>query len=245
MANETIADLTAVSDLADVSTSAVFETQVPGLSAPESRKLTTLQMQQLALRMGDFDAVAAAALSATALFPVYDAALASPDARKITLAELRLLITGGVLLAAGRAKVGTTAGWVVGAADNLGKLATLPAAQTASTLVIPLTGLKIGDVITKFSLMGSVQSGGNVGTVDASLRMLTAAAAGATDSSLGAITQVSVTANTILSASNAEKVLAAAHTVAAGESFYVLVTSTTGAAVTQELQQILLTTLPF
>ena len=53
-----------------------------------------------------------------------------------------------------RAKVGGTAGFVVGAADNLPYVATLPASQSGSTLVIPIDGLNVGDVITGFRVVG-------------------------------------------------------------------------------------------
>lgn len=245
MANLTIDELDAVIDLDDVAEDTAEPIQVPGLSAPETRKLTLTQKRQVVLRLADMTVVLADDLTPTVLFPVYDSALGDVDtnARKMALDEYRKLITGGVIQAAGRAKAGTTAGWVVGAADNLGKLATLPAGQAGSTLVIPVIGLKIGDVIKKFSLVGSLQSGGNNCTITADLRVLTAAVAGATDASLGSFAApLTVVANTVLSSANAEKVLAAQHTVAAGESFYVLITSTTNAACTQELQQVLITT---
>ena len=138
-----------------------------------------------------------------------------------------------------RAKVGATAGWVVAAGDNLALMATLPASQTGSTLVVPVTGLKVGDVITAFSVVGQIEatSGGTV-TVDADLRKLTAAAADVADASLGSITQVSVTADAIISAS---KTLATPETVGADETFYVLVTATTGASTDIALQGVTLT----
>ena len=138
-----------------------------------------------------------------------------------------------------RAKVGTTAGWVVGAADNLGLMATCPASQSASTLVVPVSGLKVGDVITAFSLVGQIEgTSGNTTTVDADLRKMTAAAADVTDASIGAITQVSVTADAILSAS---KTLATPEVVGADETFYVLITATTGASMDIALQGVTIT----
>ena len=50
--------------------------------------------------------------------------------------------------------MGGTAGFVVGAADNLPYVATLPASQSGSTLVIPIDGLNVGDVITGFRVVG-------------------------------------------------------------------------------------------
>lgn len=128
------------------------------------------------------------------------------------------------------AKVGATAGWAVGAANNVGRMATCPAGQTAATLVVPITGLKVGDTITSFHLVGQVESGGNTATVDADMRKLTAAAADLTDASIGAITQLSATSDTIMSASNTSKTLDTAEVLAADETVYVLITATTAAA---------------
>lgn len=135
------------------------------------------------------------------------------------------------------AKIGATAGWVVGAADNLGLLATLPAAQTASTLVIPITHLNISDIITGFYLIGQIEAtSGDTVTLDADLRKLTAVAGDVTDASIGAITQLSVTADTLISNANATKTLAAAETVSGLETFYILITATTGAVADVVLQ---------
>lgn len=134
------------------------------------------------------------------------------------------------------AKVGTTAGWVVGAANNLGLAATIPAGQTASTLVVPVKGFKVGWTITSFHLIGQIESAGNAAVVDADLRKLTAAAADIVDASIGAITQLSVTADTIMSATNTSKVLVTPEVIAADETFYVLITSTTAAATDIALQ---------
>lgn len=181
-------------------------------------------------------------LLAAAVWEVQNVGAAAPESRKLTLAQMRAIAqvrTARVSTHSERAKVGTTAGWVVAAADNLGKLATIPASQTASTLVIPLSGFNVGDIITQFAINGSIQSAGNTGTLLADLRMLTAAAAGATDSSLGVMAAaLSVVTDTIVSIANATKILAAAHTVLAGESFYVLITATTDAAVTEEIQSV-------
>jgi len=142
--------------------------------------------------------------------------------------------------AAGVAKVGATAGWAVAPADNL-SLITCPASQTAATLVVPITGLKVGQRITAFHLVGQIESGGNTVTVDADLRKHTAAAADVADASIGSITQLSVTADTIMSASNTAKTLDSAETIAADETVYVLITVTTGASTDVALQAIAVT----
>lgn len=132
------------------------------------------------------------------------------------------------------AKVGGTAGWVVAAADNV-HLITCPASQTGSTLVIPISGLKVGWTITGFHLIGQIESAGNAVTVDAALRKQTAAAADVSDASVGAITQLSVTADTIMSASNTRKA-SLSEVIAADETFYALITATTGASTDIALQ---------
>lgn len=147
----------------------------------------------------------------------------------VRLAQSRFLNTG--------AKVGTTAGVVVNPANNKAILATAPQSQTASTMVLPINNLKVGDTLTGFSLQGNVLSAGGTVTVDAALRTLTPAAAGATDAAVtsGAITQVSVVANTLLSAVNAA-VSGLAQTIVAGVSYYLLITLTTGASCSFELE---------
>ena len=126
--------------------------------------------------------------------------------------------------------IGATAGWANPSAHAGFTNATvvgLPANQSASTFVIPLIGLKVGDTIVSYTVRGQIESAGNTSTLDADLRKLTVAAANLTDASLGSITQVSVTADAIVSS---EKVLATPEVVAADEQYYVLITGTTGAA---------------
>lgn len=135
------------------------------------------------------------------------------------------------------AKVGGTAGWVVNAADDKNSLARLPASQTASTLVVPLSFLKVGDTLTGFHLVGQIESAGNAVTIDADLRKQTAAAADLSDASVGAITQLSVTGDTIISASNSRKA-SLSDVVGADETFYVLITATTGASTDIDLQAV-------
>jgi len=128
------------------------------------------------------------------------------------------------------AKVGATAGWAVGAATNVGRMATMAASGTASTLVIPLPGLKVGDVITAFGLIGQIESAGSTVTLDCSLRSIQAAAADLTDSEAAAgFTQLSVTADTAVTSANAEKASLTV-TVAADKFYYLLVTATTGSS---------------
>lgn len=135
------------------------------------------------------------------------------------------------------AAAGATAGWT--APTGLDKaLLVCPASQTAATAVVPVTGLWVGDVITAVKITGQVESAGNTATVDADLRKLTPAAAGTADASIGAITQISKTADYAIADS---KTLAAAETVASGEAFYVLLTATTAASTDVEISTIELT----
>jgi hypothetical protein len=135
----------------------------------------------------------------------------------------------------GSAKAGTTAGWTVNAGNNLGTIATVAQSQTGSTLVIGLTGLRVGDTITGFSVYSSINSAGNTVTLDGDLRKITiAAGAAGTDASVGTMTQVSVTAAT---ASTATKT-GLTEVVTAGVAYYLLLTATTGATTTIELSQV-------
>lgn len=129
-----------------------------------------------------------------------------------------------------------TVGWVVTGTDK--GLATLAASATADTLVVPITGLNVGDKIIDYTVVGQIESAGNTATLDADLRKVTNAAAGGTDASIGSITQVSATADTAVSSS---KTLATAEVVASGEVLYLLVTATTAASTDVELTGVELT----
>jgi hypothetical protein len=151
----------------------------------------------------------------------------------IRASQKRIINTG--------AKIGATAGWTLGGgAVNTGLTATLPASQTASTLVVPIPGLKVGDTITAFHLIGQIESAGNAATLDADLRKMTAAAADPSDASVGTITQISVTADTAITSANSEK-SGLSEVVAADETFYVLLTGTTAASTDVALQGIAIT----
>lgn len=133
--------------------------------------------------------------------------------------------TGVERLVQTRAKVGGTAGWTVGAGDDLPYMATMAASQTAGTLIVPLDGLHVGDTITGFKVVGQIESAGNTVTIDANLRAITAVAGEPTDTSVKSITQVSVTADTILNDS-----ATASYAVVATQTPYLLITGTTGAS---------------
>lgn len=135
--------------------------------------------------------------------------------------------TGVEILQSAPPKAGATAGWTVNAgADTY--LATCAAGATAATLVQPITGLEVGDTITSFKVAAQIESGGNTATLDAALYKLTTAAADVTlSSSLGGITQVSVTTDTAVASS---KTLTTPEVVAADETYFILITATTAAS---------------
>jgi len=126
-------------------------------------------------------------------------------------------------------KVGAGAGWAVGGAANTALLGTVAASQTAGTYVVPLECLKVGDIITGFYLIGQIESAGGTATLDANLRSQTAAAADITDASIASMTQISVTADTAITAANSTKG-SLTTTVAADATYYMLLTATTAAS---------------
>jgi hypothetical protein len=139
---------------------------------------------------------------------------------------------------AGTAKAGTTSGWTVNAATNIGPIATCPASQSGATLVVAIPNLHVGDTITGFSVYSSIGSVGGAVTLDANLRSLTiAAAATATDASIASITQVSVSTATASTATKGSL----STVVAAGVNYYLLLTATTAASTSIEVDQIQVT----
>lgn len=133
-------------------------------------------------------------------------------------------------------RVGATAGWVNTGVDT-GMMATLPASQSGSTLIVPITGLPIGAIITAFSVRGQIASSGATVTLDADMRKITAVASGHTDSSIGAITQVSVATNTLVASSKT----VTSSTVSNTQSYVVKITGTTDTSTDIELNSITVT----
>lgn len=128
----------------------------------------------------------------------------------------------------GNAKVGATAGWVITGGTNMSH-ATLPASQTSSTLVVPITDLQIGDTVTGVSITGQVESAGGNVTLTMDVRKLTNVAADNTDASLGTGNVGTLVADTVLSSANL-KVTGLTEIMAEGETLYVLLTGTTAAS---------------
>lgn len=140
------------------------------------------------------------------------------------------------MIPAALGKVGATSGFVPANTDNL-SLATCPASKTASTLVVPITGLKTGDVLQGAHLAGELVSVGGAVTVDMQIRMGVSAAGSITDSLLGSISQVALSASAIINAANS-LLSGLNHIVAAGQHFYALITVTTAASTSVALQSV-------
>jgi len=154
-----------------------------------------------------------------------------------TVTPTSLIRTSEYVQGIAGAKAGTTAGWTVRAGDNI-SLATCPASQTSATLVLPVTvDLRVGWTITGFKVIGQIESAGNTATLDADLRKHTSAAGDVADASVGAITQISATEDTAVATAKT----GLSEVVAAGETFYVLLTATTAASTDVALQGITLT----
>ncbi|RKX58151.1 MAG: hypothetical protein DRP29_07160 [Thermodesulfobacteriota bacterium] len=102
----------------------------------------------------------------------------------------------------------------------------LAASQTSKVFCVPISGLKVGDIITKFRILGQIESAGGTVTLDADLRKVTKGTSDVTDASIGAITQVSKTADYSV---DVEKDITDT-TVADDYAYYVKVDGTTGAS---------------
>lgn len=140
-----------------------------------------------------------------------------------------------VVFNAMNAKVGDTAGWVVSVDDDI-CLSTLPASQTESTLVVPVS-LEVGQKIVGFFLVGQVESAAEAVVLDCAFKKHTAVAAGATLTVIADMTQVSVVADTALTSANTftdvrEEV------VGESDNYFFLITGTTLADTDVALQGI-------
>lgn len=139
-----------------------------------------------------------------------------------------LSIKGNVTLTGTISKASETMifnSWGVNATWTLGVDGTLRLAQsqTAQKALCYLPGLRPGDIITGFKIYGQIESAGGTVTLDADLRKVTHAAADVTDASIGAITQVSKTADYDVE----ESKTGLSETVTAEYGYYVLITGTT------------------
>ena len=97
--------------------------------------------------------------------------------------------------------------------------------KSAKKLVIPISGLKVGDEIAGFRIVGSIGAkAGGTSTLDADLRKITKASGSITDASVGSMTQIAAVAD---AAVDNGSTLGSAETVAADYQYYILVTGTT------------------
>jgi hypothetical protein len=148
-----------------------------------------------------------------------------------------LVRTGQEYIINSGGRPGATNGWLTTGSANLMNY-TLPASETTTaTLVIPVSGLHVGDTITAWKLVGQIESAGNTVEMDGDLRKITTVEAGNSDASVGAITPIDVTADTAVAAAKT----GLTEVVAANESFYVLVSATTASSTDIDLQGITVT----
>lgn len=100
---------------------------------------------------------------------------------------------------------------------------TLDQNLSSQKLVIPLPGLRSGKKIVDFSVQGALgATTGNATVVDADLRKVTKGAGAVTDASVGAITRVSVEADTALDSTKEIGTI-----IEDDYYYYILVTATT------------------
>lgn len=155
-----------------------------------------------------------------------------------TLTSTSIVQSRTIQLTKAHAKVGASAGWVLPTTTNLPYMATMAASQTGGTLVVHLDGLQVGATITGYKVIAQVESAGGTVTIDAALRAVTNVAAEPTDAAVGTgMTQVSVTADTAV----AQAKTGHTQVVTSGDTYYLLITATTGASTDIILQNIELT----
>ena len=114
----------------------------------------------------------------------------------------------------------TATGWVIQADGSW----LLDQNLSAKQMIIPISGLVAGDVITGFRIIGSIGAkAGGTTTLDADLRRNLKGAGSITDASVGAITQITAVADAAL---DTEKEISN-HEVADDYFYYVSITGTT------------------
>jgi hypothetical protein len=159
-----------------------------------------------------------------------------------SLADVPVGVRKIILNAGAASKAGTSSGWATAAVDSK-SLATLAASLSSKALVVPVPGLAVGDTIVGFHLVGQIESAGNAVVVDAALRKHTAAAADVADAAVASMTQLSVSADTILSAANTRKGNIE-EVVGIDETFYILITGTTLGSTDIALQGVVVEVVP-
>lgn len=109
-----------------------------------------------------------------------------------------------------------------------------PASQTAAILFMPIAGLKIGDEIVGYRLIGYVTSAANTVTVDCALLKIPKAGTPAdpTGDASNAITQVSETSTTTM---DELATFTAPYVVVTDEAYNMVITTTTAASTTTQV----------
>jgi hypothetical protein len=125
-------------------------------------------------------------------------------------------------------KAGSAAGWVVAAGDDR-LLATLPANQTASKLIVPIASPRVEDVIKAFFVQGRIESAGSTVTLDAKLVCHQIGTAAILDVTKGTMSQISATADTSVNEANSRTTPTADQTIAIDKAYFIEITATTGA----------------
>lgn len=149
-------------------------------------------------------------------------------ARKVTMGGALVRTGRQIVIPALNSQVGATAGWAITGVDD--GIVRLPAAQTNATLVVPLTGLHIGDTLTSVSVVGQVESAGGNVTWVLSVRKGVAAIADFTDEELGTGNVGTLSVDTLItSAGTPLEVTGLAEVLSEGEYLYALLTGTTAA----------------
>lgn len=168
-------------------------------------------------------------------------ALVLDSAGNVTIPTAGGVIRSGVQMTVpvSGAKVGATAGWTVNAATDLPQ-ANVAASVTAATLILPIKGLVVGDVITGIAPVGHIQATGNIATMTTELRKNTAANGSITDASVGSGVTGNISANTALNGALFGNTSLSAN-VAADTNFYAKITVTTAAATLAGLQGVVVT----
>lgn len=131
-----------------------------------------------------------------------------------------------LLVPAADAVAGAASGWLVTGAND--GLARLPAAETNSTLVIPVKGLHVGDTVTGMRVIGQVESVGANATLILSARKSTAAIADFVDAEMGTANIGTVSADTLIEDTVLE-VTGLTEVLDELETIYALLTGTTAA----------------
>lgn len=137
-----------------------------------------------------------------------------------------------------QAKVGGTAGWTVNAGVDT-FMSTCAASAANGTLIVPLTGLEVGDKIVGHHMVGQIESGGNAVNVFAKLYEFVPAAAASAAAVLAGTTGPTVTAiaDAVISENNSLHVIGSANHVVvnADKGYFAIIDAVTLASTDIEL----------